>query len=182
MEERKSRLLDAEALWTYALRALGGRAHSTGELREKLRRRAARSADVDSVLARLKEAHYLDDQRFAEGFANARLSGERMGRRRVVDDLRQRRVAPTLAQRTVEKVYRDVDEEALIEEWVRRKYRLALREGLFQQDKDWAAAYRRLLRAGFRTAEIVKVLKRFARNPELLDQLEPPEEEGEGGS
>ncbi len=179
MEERKSRLLDAEALWTYALKVLGGRAHSTGELREKLRRRAARAADVDSVLARLKDAHYLDDQRFAEGFANARLSGEGMGMRRVMDDLRQRRVAPTLAQRTVEKVYRDVDEEALIEEWVRRKYRLALREGLFQQDKDWAGAYRRLLRAGFRTAEIVKVLKRFARNPELLDQLEPPEEEGE---
>jgi regulatory protein len=179
MEKRKSRLLDAEALWIYALRALGGRAHSTGELREKLRRRAERAADVDSVLARLKDAHYLDDQRFAEGFAGSRLSGEGMGRRRVINDLRQRRVAPALAQRTVEKVYRDVDEEALIEEWVRRKYRMALREGLFQEDKDWAAAYRRLLRAGFQSAEIAKVLKRFARNPELLDQLEPPEEETE---
>jgi regulatory protein len=179
MQERKSRLLDAEALWAYALRALGGRAHSTGELREKLRRRAAKAGDVDSVLARLKDAHYLDDQRFAEGYANARLSGQGMGRRRVVNDLRQRRVAPTVAQRTVEKVYRDVDEQALIEDWIRRKYRTALREGLFQEDKDWAAAYRRLLHAGFGSAEIVKALKRFAKNPELLDQLEPPVEEGE---
>ena len=176
MKERKPRLLDEEALWTYALKVLGGRAHSSGELREKLRRRAARASDVDSVLGRLKDAQYLDDQRFAEGFANARLSGRGIGRRRVENDLRVRRVSPALAQRTVEKVYSEVDEAALIEEWVRRKYRTALREGLFQDDKDWAAAYRRLLRAGFRTPEIVKVLKRFARNPELLDQAEPPEE------
>jgi regulatory protein len=179
MKERKSRLLDAEALWGYALRVLGGRAHSTGELREKLRRRAARLEDVDGVLGRLKDAGYLNDQRFAEGFANARLSGPGIGRRRVVNDLRQRRVAPALAQQTVENVYRDVDEEALIEEWVRRKYRTALREGLFQEDKEWAAAYRRLLHAGFQTAQIVKVLKRFAKNPELLDQIEPPEPEAE---
>ena len=176
MEERKTRLLDANALWGYALRVLGGRAHSTGELREKLRRRAALAGDVDAVLARLKDAHYLDDQTFAEGFANARLSSRGIGRRRVLNDLRQRRVSPTVAQRTVEKVYGEVDEEALIEEWVRKKYRRALREGLFQEDKDWASAYRRLLHAGFQAAAIVKVLKRFAKNPELLDQVEPPEE------
>jgi len=57
------------------------------------------------------------------------------------------------------------------------KYRLAPREGLFREDKDLAAAYRRLLRAGFRSGEIIRVLKRFARNPDLLDAFEPPEEE-----
>ena len=68
------------------------------------------------------------------------------------------------------------NEAALIEEFVRRKYRLAPREGLFQEEKDLASAYRRLARAGFRTGEIVRVLKRFAKNPELLDNFEPPEE------
>jgi len=179
MEERKIRQLDSEGLWTYALRILGGRAHSTGELREKLRRRAARAADVDDVLARLKSAGYLDDRRFAEGFAASRLSGEKFGRTRVIQDLRQHRVAPALAESTVRKVYRDVDEEALIEDWIRRKYRLATREGLFEDKKDMASAYGRLARAGFRTGEIVKVLKRFAKNPELLDDFEPPEEAGE---
>jgi len=179
MEERKPRRLDAEGLWTYALRVLGGRAHSTGEMREKLRRRAERAADVDTVLARLKGAGYLDDRRFAEGFANARLSGERLGRKRVINDLRRRRVAPAVAQRTVEKVYQDVDEEALIEEWVRRKYRLASRDALFQDDKDVAAAWRRLFRAGFSGSAIGRVLKRFAKNPGLLDQIEAPEDGAE---
>jgi SOS response regulatory protein OraA/RecX len=78
----------------------------------------------------------------------------------------------------VRQVYQDVDEQALIEDWIRRKYRLAEREGLFQEDKDLARAYARLLRAGFRSGEIVSALKRFAKNPELLDSFEPPEEEG----
>ena len=86
-------------------------------------------------------------------------------------------MAPSLAERTVQRVYQDVDEEALIEDFIRRKYRVAPRQGLFREDKDLAAAYRRLLRAGFRSGEIVRVLKRFARNPDLLDAFEPPEEE-----
>jgi regulatory protein len=176
MDERKPRQLDREGLWNYALRALGGRAHSTGEMREKLRRRAVRMEDVDETLSRLKDSGYLDDRRFAEGFATSRLSNDRFGRTRVLQDLRGRRVAPGLAEKTVGEVYRDVDESALIEEWVRRKYRLAPREGLFQEDKDLASAYRRLLRAGFRSGEILRVLKRFARNPELLDSFEPPVE------
>jgi len=176
-EEKRSRLLGADALWSYALRVLAGRAHSTGELREKLRRRAARVEDVDDVLARLKQDGYLDDRRFAESFAAARLANDRFGRGRVLQDLRQRRVAPALAEKTVRQVYEDVDEQKLIEEWIRRKYRAAEREGLFQEEKDLAAAYRRLLRAGFRTGEILRALKKFAKNPDLLDGFEPPDEE-----
>jgi regulatory protein len=179
MNDRKVRLLNSDALWTYALKSLAGRAHSAGELREKLRRRAEKAGDVDDVLARLKEHGYLDDRRYAESFAAARLSNEGLGRARVIQDLRQRRVAPSLAEKTVGRVYEGVDDEALIEEWIRKKYRMAAREGLFQEEKDLAAAYRRLLRAGFRTGEIIRALKRFAKNPELLDNFEPPAEEME---
>jgi regulatory protein len=176
MHERKIRHLDLEELWVYALRVLTGRAYSVGELREKVRRRASLAGDVDGVITRLKDAGYLDDQRFAESFASARLSGEKFGRTRVIQDLRRHRVAPALAESTVQKVYQEVDEEGLIEDWIRRKYRLAPREGLFEKQKDLASAYGRLLRGGFRTAQIIKVLKRFAKNPELLDSFEPPEE------
>ena len=175
MEAPRKRLLEGDGLWSYALKLLGGRAHSTGELKEKLRRRAARVSEIDEVLARLKDHGYLNDQRYAEGFASARLANDKLGRTRVVQDLRQRRVAPALADRVVRQVYQDINEEALIEDWIRRKYRLVPRAGLFQQDKDLAAAYRRLLHAGFRTGDIVRVLKRFAKNPDLLDSFEPPE-------
>jgi regulatory protein len=179
MQERKPRRLDASGLWEYALKALSGRAHSTGELRQKLMRRAERVEDIDDILARLKEHGYLNDQRYAENYASARLANQKLGGQRVVRDLRQHRVAPNLAESTVREVYRDVDETALIEQWVRRKYRLTPRDGLFHEDKDMASALRSLMRAGFRSGDILRVLKRFARDPELLDNFEPPVEEDE---
>jgi hypothetical protein len=39
-----------------------------------------------------------------------------------------------------------------------------------------ASAYRRLMHAGFRSGDILRVLKRFARHPELLETFETPEE------
>jgi regulatory protein len=171
--------LDADALSDYAVRLLAGRAHSIGELRRKLERKAAQAADVEPVLARLKEHGYLDDRKFAESYAEARRGENRFGRNRVLRDLRERRVAPALAERTVEHVYSEVNEEALIEDFLRRKYRTAPREGLFQEDKDLASAYRKLARAGFRAGDIVRVLKRFAKDPDLLDGFEPPEEGAE---
>lgn len=171
---RKPALLDANGLWEFALKALGARACSSGELRQKLRARAERLEDVDTTLARLKEYRYLDDRRFAESFATARLENQRLGKNRVVRDLLRRRVAPALAESTVGKTFEKVDEIALIEEHIRRKYRDSRRDGLFKEEKDLASAYRRLLRAGFGTGNIIRVLKRFAANPELLDAFEPP--------
>jgi len=176
MLERKARHLDSEGLWAYALRILGAKAYSTAEMRDKLNRRAERAEDVEGILARLKESQYLDDRRFAETYAASRLANERFGKTRVLHDLRHRRVTGSVAEKTVTSVYQDVDESALIEDYIRRKYRTADRETLFQEEKDLASAYRRLVRAGFRTGEIVRVLKKFARNPDLLDNFEPPEE------
>ena len=73
-------------------------------------------------------------------------------------------------------MYEEVDEQALIDEWIRRKYRLAPREGLFQEEKDLAPRTAVCCAPGFRTGEIVRALKRFAKNPEMLDNFEPPEE------
>jgi regulatory protein len=179
MKERKRPRLDAAALWEYALRVLAGRAHSTGDLRQKLRGKAERAADVDPTIARLKEYGYLNDRKFAESFAAARLENEGLGKTRVLADLSRRRVAPAVAQQSVGKVYEDVNEQALAEDFVRRKFRMASKENLFQDGKQMASAYRRLMRAGFRSATTIAVLKKFARDPDLLDGFEPPEETGE---
>src|SRR5207253_9452684 len=69
---RTPKPLDLEGLMAYAGRTLAGHAQTISELREKLKRRAARGADVDEVLARLKPSGYLNDKRFAESFAAGR--------------------------------------------------------------------------------------------------------------
>jgi len=170
------RRLDADGLWELALKTLGARGCSVGELRQKLRARAARLEEVEITLARLKEYRYLDDRRFAESFAAARLENQRLGKNRVSQELRRRRVAPALAEAAVRKTYQNVDEVALIEQFIRRKYRDASREDLFADEKQLASAYRRLMRAGFSSGNVIRALKRFAADPELLDQFEPPAE------
>jgi regulatory protein len=175
MAKRPPQLLDPEKLLNVALRALGGRAHSSGELREKLRRRAQSPEDVDAVLAKLKESGYLNDQRFAEAYAAARLQDQGLGKMRVLRDLRQRRVAPKLAEQVTERTYQQTNEADLIEEFLRRKYRGKQLGAFFSVEKNLAAAFRRLRYAGFSAGESIRVLKRHASQPEVLDTLDSDE-------
>ncbi len=169
--------LSSQELFEYAVRSLARRAQSSAELRGKLRERAVEPGDIDGVIGRLREYGYIDDKRFAEQFATARLENQRFGRARTLNDLRGRRVIGSIVEAAVENAYKDTDEVKLVQDYIRRKFRNAPREHLFESDKDLAAAYRRLLRAGFRSGIVIPVLKRFAKNPELLDGIEEPSEE-----
>lgn len=175
MAKRPPQPLDREKLLNVALRALGARAHSSGELREKLRRRAQNNEDVDAVLAQLKEAGYLNDRRFAENFAATRLEDQGLGKMRVLRDLRQKRVAPKLAEQVTEQTYAGTDEARLIEEFLRRKYRGKKLAEFLSEEKNLAGAFRRLRYAGFSAGQSIRVLKRFANQPEALDALESEE-------
>jgi regulatory protein len=157
------------------VRVLGGRAHSSGELREKLRRRAERAEDVDAVLAKLKELKYLDDRRFAENYAASRLENQGLGKMRVLRDLRQHRVAPQLAEQVTEKAYQETNEENLIEEFLKRKYRGKKLGEFLAVEKNLAAAFRRLRYAGFAAGTSIRVLKRYAKQAEVLEALESEE-------
>jgi regulatory protein len=172
MAKRPPQPLDREKLLNVALRALSGRAHSSGELREKLRRRAQSPEDVDAVLAKLKEMGYLNDRQFAEAYAASRLQNQGLGKIRVLRDLRQRRVAPKLAEQVTEQTYQQTSEPDLIEEFLRRKYRGKQLGVFFSEERNLAAAFRRLRYAGFSAGQSIRVLKRFAAQPEVLDALE----------
>lgn len=172
MAKKPPQPLDPDKLLNVALRALGSRAHSSGELREKLRRRARSDADVDAVLAKLKDAGYLNDRRFAENYAATRLEGQGLGKMRVLRDLRQRRVAPKLAEQVTEAAYQGTNEADLIEDFLRRKYRGKKLNEFLSEEKNLAAAFRRLRYAGFSAGQSIRVLKRFANQPEVLDALE----------
>ncbi len=179
MGKRTTKLLDAPALFDYALRLLGGRAMSSGELRERLRRKAEAAGAVDQVIARLKEVGYLDDRRFAESYAAARLENQGLGKMRVLRDLRQHRVAPKLAEQAAERTYAGTDEADLIDQFLKRKYRGRELGAFLREEKNLAAAYRRLRYAGFSAGASIRVLKKYAAQDEALDALESenPEEE-----
>lgn len=180
MKARAPKKLDSVKLLDYALRALSGRAHSLGELREKLKRRAESDQDIDQVMLKLKESGYLNDRLFAEGFASSRLANAGLGRMRVLSDLRQRRVAPKLAEQVVEQTFRETDETQLVEAWLQRKFRGKSLGALLSDQKTLATVFRRLRYAGFSAAVSIRVLKRYAREAEELEELDLPEPDEAG--
>jgi regulatory protein len=170
--------LDIEGLLAYSARVLTARAQTTSELRQKLTRRAAQRGDVDEVIRRLKENGYLNDQRFAESFANWRRDNGSVGKTKVVRDLMARRVAPELAKKAAESVYSGTDETALIEQFLARKFRGRDLGALLQEEKHLASAFRRLRTAGFSAGGSIQVLKRYAAEAGRLEEIgeeEPPE-------
>jgi regulatory protein len=142
-----------------------------------LRRRAASPGDVDAVLLRLKEAGYVNDLQFAEGFAAGRLENAGLGKMRVLRDLRQRRVAPKLAEQVVEATFRNTDEAALIDEFLKRKYRGKQLPQFLSDEKNLAGAYRRLRYAGFSSGASIGALKRYASRADELEDAEAGGEE-----
>jgi len=164
--------LDLNGLMAYAARALSRRAQTISELREKLKRRAARPEDVSEVLARLKDRGYLNDQRFAESFANLRRENQGFGKARALRDLLARRVAPAVAVKAAEAAYEHSDETALIENFLVRKYRGKDLGARLADQKHLASAYRKLRLAGFSGGNSIRVLKRYAAEAERLEELE----------
>jgi len=172
MSVRKPKTLDREALMAYAARVLGGRAQSISELREKLIRRASSREDVTDVLDRLKRSGFLDDRRLAASFASWRLETQGQGKARVMRDLMARRVAPAVAREAADAAYNKVDEIALIENFLRRKYRGKDLPSLLGEEKNMASAYRKLRLAGFTSGNSIRVLKRYAASGEGLEGME----------
>ncbi len=154
----------------YSARILTDRAQSVAEMREKLSRRAARPEDVEEALTRLKQAGYLNDKRLADSLANWRRENERVGKARVERDLMARRVAPAVARQATDAAYREVDEIALIQSFLERKYRGKDLASLLSDEKRLAAAYRKLRTAGFSGGNSIRVLKRYAAEAVRLEE------------
>jgi len=156
----------------YAARALSARAYTLSELKTRLKQRAARAEDVETVLARLKHAGMVNDRRFAGSFAEWRRENQGMGKSRVLRDLMARRVAPAVAKEAVDAAFEGVDETAMIESFLKRKYRGKDLGSLLQDQKHLASAFRKLRGAGFSTGNSIRVLKRYAAEAERLEEIE----------
>jgi regulatory protein len=161
---------DAAQLWEYALRALGRRGLSAGEMRQRLKEKAAEPGDVEPAMAKLKEYGYLDDARFAETYAGSRRANQSLGRIRVLQDLRSRRVGPETAAVAVAKIYAETDEVALVEEFIARKFRNRNMAEYLADPNHLSSAYRKLRYAGFSSSVSIRVLKRYTARAEEIEE------------
>lgn len=168
---RPRAFLSESALYDHAVKALGRRMRTESELRRLLAPRAepspAGQAAIDSVVARLKENHYLDDKSYAETYARLRQENEKFGRRRVQQDLRQKGLPATLVDQTLDARYASTSEEALARQYLDRK---RIRKP--ESPKETARIMRRLVAAGFSTGIIYKILRQWDVSDESLAALD----------
>jgi regulatory protein len=163
MAFKKVSKLDESALWEYALRVLGRRAHSSAEIQQKLIQRAAAAADVPRVMAKLKDYGFADDQKFSEVFSSTRLSNEGFGKLRVMRDLQTKRIPRKVAEAAIEKAFAGTSEEQLIDQFLARKYRSRNLYDFLQEDKNLNSAYRKLRLAGFTSSASLSALKKHSK-------------------
>jgi regulatory protein len=159
MATRSREKLDAEGIWNYALRLVGGRALTIGELKKKLAARAVSQEGVDSALSKLKEMRVLNDRQFADMYAASRRDGMGMGKARVMRELAQRQVPRLVAETAGNEAYQDLDEAAHAVAFLRRKIRVADYTAYFKDPKNLRSAYRKLRYNGFSSSAAGKALQ-----------------------
>ena len=171
---KKREPLGEAGLFEYAVGALARRMRTERDLRRLMKLRAeegeAGARAMDAVLARLKELGYLSDERFAEDYTRVRKEHEKFGKRRVQQDLMQKGVGKELVASTLETAYEDVDEVVLARQYIARK-RMKQPSGANAQ-KETVRAMNRLLRAGFSSRAIYKVLREWELPEELTEDME----------
>jgi len=130
-----------------AAKLLAARQRSVEELRERLlTTRGATKANVEEVIARLREYGYLDDAKFAQSYASLRLRERPIGRRRLERDLSLKKVDKQTASTALDEVFESTPEAELIERAIAKRMRL---RGRPKSREDAKKLFDHLLRQGF---------------------------------
>jgi len=130
-----------------AVKLLAAKPRSIAELRQRLLQgRGTNVSTVELVITRLREYGYLDDERFAFSYASLKVKQRPVGRRRLAQDLRIKKVDKQVADEALELVYAETSEEGLINRAIEKRLRIRGRPANRVEAK---TLFDHLLRQGF---------------------------------
>jgi regulatory protein len=163
-EKRPARPVDAEKArertLQRAVKLLAAKPRSVEELRERLLEKGwADEATVDYALEKLKGYGYLDDDRFAFGFASYRVKQKPVGRQRLARDLQMKKVARETADAALDLVFQETPEDELIAAAIEKRVRLRGRPATRAATK---SLFDHLLRRGFSYDLIIRKVREIA--------------------
>ena len=133
---------------------MGYRARSRGELRERLTRAGYAAETVETVVGRLEELGYLDDEEFARNLV--RSGARKYGPRRIYGDLRRAGVDEGVAQETIEEEFAERSEDEAAREAARRRYNTV--QG---SDAQARRVYGFLMRRGYSASICAEVAREY---------------------
>ena len=146
-----------------AVKLLAAKPRSVAELRERLLEKEwADEAAVDAALAKLKEYGYLDDERFAFGYASYRVKQKPVGRQRLARDLQMKKVDRQTSEEALELVFTETPEAELVDRAIEKRIRLRGRPRTRQEVK---SLFDHLLRLGF-SYDLIMDKVRAASSPD----------------
>ena len=165
-------------LFEYAVGTLARKMRTVRDLRRLMRARAepgdAGEQAMDTVIERLIDLKYLSDTRFAADYTRLRKENEKFSKRRVQQDLAQKGISKDLITSTIATAYDDVDEVALARAYCEKK-RLKQPSGV-DYKKETVRIMNRLLRAGFSSTSIFKLLRAW-NVPASIDESDIQDDE-----
>jgi regulatory protein len=169
----KRKTYSEDELYEYAVGALSRRMRTVAELKRLMR---ARIEDADSeygqtlvelVIRRLKDQGYLNDSQYAAYYSSLRRDNQKVGRMRVVTELKAHGVHGSVIDKAVETAFEGVSDEKQAREFLRKKRMVKPKD-----QKQTARIFRQLMRAGFGTKTIFTILKKWDVDEETLTALE----------
>jgi regulatory protein len=129
-----------------AAKLLAAKPRSVAELRERLAERCPSKPVVETVIARLREYGYLDDERYALSYASSKVRQQPIGRRRLELSLAKRKVERSVADEALDQVFAETPEEELLDRALQKRIRLRGRPKTREEAKK---LFDHLLRQGF---------------------------------
>jgi regulatory protein len=168
---KKPEPLEEPALYDYAVAALGRRMRTITELKRLMRTRVEEgetgNAKIAAVVTRLEEHHYLDDHAYAATYTRLRQDNEKFGKRRVQQELSRKGVSSETISAALDTAYENISEEDLARKHLERK-----RVKQPTNEKESARVVRLLVRGGFSTGVIFKILKSWNVSDDTLAAVE----------
>jgi regulatory protein len=151
-----------------AIKLLSAKPCSVAELRERLlQARSSNKTAVQAAIDRLKEYGYLDDERFAFGYASLRVQQKPIGRRRLQRDLTLKKVDQKVADEALDLVFGETSEEELIDRAIEKRIRLRGRPKTRAEVK---SLFDHLLRQGFAFELVVEKVRATTDMAEETDE------------
>ena len=129
-----------------AVKLLAAKPRSIEELRERLAERCSSKTVIETVIARLREYGYLDDERYALGYASSKVRQQPIGRRRLELSLARKKVDRAVADEALDQVFAEIPEEELLDRALEKRVRL---RGRPKTRAEAMSLFDHLLRQGF---------------------------------
>ncbi len=147
----------------YLLRLLSRRIYSRYEISGKLNNKGYPEKIIAELIFWLEDNNYINDELFAEMWAQFRLQNKPIGRYKLNQELRIKGVKQDIIQKVIDKTYREIDELTLARNLIKEKIASSEIKNIRIDTKK---IYNFLLRRGF-SGQVSKIIYHELNNEQV---------------